>query len=233
MKKLLIIISLAVIFGCGGENLSFTNIVQTQTAENMLGNATATAVAEVTECTAEQGIVFSSLSEAEKEKWVTECENSFTAAAQAVGKDAAASAEKVAISLTATAEAGGEAACIGSTCEKEEEKIEIDMPEGPVLEGVVEVSIGQGGVMDPQTVKVKSGTTVNWLNPKGAASSSTSDDGQEDMWDSGAFNKGPFDKNPEDWTYSREFSVGGCFQYRSLYSGDADTGNFGVVCVVE
>ncbi|MBC78452.1 MAG: hypothetical protein CL745_02445 [Chloroflexi bacterium] len=233
MKKLLIIISLAVIFGCGGENLSFTNIVQTQTAENMLGNATATAVAEVTECTAEQGIVFSSLSEAEKEKWVTECENSFTAAAQAVGKDAAASAEKVSISLTATAEAGGEAACIGSTCEKEEEKIEIDMPEGPVLEGVVEVSIGQGGVMDPQTVKVKSGTTVNWLNPKGAASSSTSDDGQEDMWDSGAFNKGPFDKNPEDWTYSREFSVGGCFQYRSLYSGDADTGNFGVVCVVE
>ena len=63
MKKLLIVISLAVIFGCGGENLSFTNIVQTQTAENMLGNATATAVAEVTECTAEQGIVYSSLSE--------------------------------------------------------------------------------------------------------------------------------------------------------------------------
>ena len=63
MKKLLLIISLAVIFGCGGENLSFTNIVQTQTAENMLGNATATAIAEVTECTAEQGIVYSSLSE--------------------------------------------------------------------------------------------------------------------------------------------------------------------------
>ena len=145
----------------------------------------------------------------------------------------AASAEKVAMSLTATAEAGGEAACIGSTCEQEEEAIEIDMPEGPVLEGIVEINIGQGGVMDPQTVKVKSGSTVSWLNPKGAASSSTSDDGQEDMWDSGAFNKGPFDKNPEDWTYSREFTVGGCFQYRSLYSGDADTGNFGVVCVVE
>jgi plastocyanin len=233
MKKLLLIISLAVIFGCGGENLSFTNIVQTQTAENMLGNATATAIAEVTECTAEQGIVYSSLSETEKASWVTECESSFTAAAQAVGKDAAASAEKVAMSLTATAEAGGEAACIGSTCEQEEEAIEIDMPEGPVLEGIVEINIGQGGVMDPQTVKVKSGSTVSWLNPKGAASSSTSDDGQEDMWDSGAFNKGPFDKNPEDWTYSREFTVGGCFQYRSLYSGDADTGNFGVVCVVE
>ena len=233
MKKLLLIISLAVIFGCGGENLSFTNIVQTQTAENMLGNATATAIAEVTECTAEQGIVYSSLSETEKASWVTECESSFTAAAQAVGKDAAASAEKVAMSLTATAEAGGEAACIGSTCEQEEEAIEIDMPEGPVLEGIVEINIGQGGVMEPQTVKVKSGSTVSWLNPKGAASSSTSDDGQEDMWDSGAFNKGPFDKNPEDWTYSREFTVGGCFQYRSLYSGDADTGNFGVVCVVE
>ena len=233
MKKLLLIISLAVIFGCGGENLSFTNIVQTQTAENMLGNATATAIAEVTECTAEQGIVYSSLSETEKANWVTECESSFTAAAQAVGKDAAASAEKVAMSLTATAEAGGEAACIGSTCVQEEEAIEIDMPEGPVLEGIIEINIGQGGVMDPQTVKVKSGSTVSWLNPKGAASSSTSDDGQEDMWDSGAFNKGPFDKNPEDWTYSREFAVGGCFQYRSLYSGDADTGNFGVVCVVE
>lgn len=233
MKRLLIIISLALVFGCGGNNVSFTNIVQTQTAENMLGNATATAVAEVTECTAEQGLVFSSLSESEKEKWVIECESSFTAAAQAVGKDAAASAEKVAISLTATAEAGGEAACIGSTCEKEEEKIEIEMPEGPVLDGIVEIDIGQGGVMDPQTVKVKSGTTVNWINPKGAASSSTSDDGQEDMWDSGAFNKGPFDKNPEDYSYSREFSVPGCFKYRSLFSGDADTGNFGVVCVVE
>ena len=220
MRKILLLISIAVIFGCGGDTRSFTNIVQTQTAENMLGNATATAVAEVTECTAEQGIVYATLSEADKAKWVTECESSFTAAAQAVGKDAAASAEKVAMSLTATAEAGGEAACIGSTCEKEEEVIEIDMPEGPVLEGSVEIDIGQGGVMEPQTVKVKSGTTVNWLNPKGPASSSTSD-------------KGPFDKNPEDWTYSREFTVPGCFQYRSLYSGDADTGNFGVVCVVE
>ncbi len=233
MKKLFLLISIAIIFGCGGDYNSYTNIVQTQTAENMLGNATATAVAEVTECTAEQGIVYSSLSDAEKAKWVTDCENSFTAAAQAVGKDAAASAEKVAMSLTATAEAGGEAACIGSTCEKEEEVIDIDMPEGPVLEGTVDVSIGQGGIMDPQTVKVKSGTTVNWLNPKGAASSSSSEDGQEDMWDSGAFNKGPFDKNPEDWSYSREFTIPGCFKYRSLYSGDADTGNFGVVCVVE
>jgi len=233
MRKILLLISLAVIFGCGGDTRSFTNIVQTQTAENMLGNATATAVAEVTECTAEQGIVFSSLTETEKAEWVTECESSFTAAAQAVGKDAAASAEKVAISLTATAEAGGEAACIGSTCEKEEEVIEIDMPEGPILEGSVEVTIGQGGVMEPQTVKVKSGTTVNWLNPKGAASSSSAEEGQEDYWDSGAFNKGPFDKKPEDWTYSREFTVPGCFKYRSLYSGDADTSNFGVVCVVE
>ena len=137
------------------------------------------------------------------------------------------------MSLTATAEAGGEAECIGSTCEVEEEKIVLEMPEGPILDGVVEISIGQGGIMDPQTIKVKSGTTVNWLNPKGAASSSTSDAGQADDWDSGAFNKGPFDKNPEQWTYGREFNIPGCFSYRSLFSGDADTGNFGVVCVVE
>ena len=232
MKKILLLISIALIFGCGGDTRSFTNIVQTQTAEYMLGNATATAVAEVTECTAEQGIVYDTLSETEKAKWVTECESSYTAAAQAVGKDAAASAEKVAMSLTATAEAGGEAACIGSLCEEEEVVIDIEMPEGPVLEGVVEINIGQGGVMEPQTVKVKQGTTVSWLNPKGAASSSTSDEGQDDMWDSGAFNKGPFDKQPDQWTYSREFTIPGCFQYRSLYSGDADTGNFGVVCVV-
>ena len=115
MKKILLLISIAVIFGCGGDTRSFTNIVQTQTAENMIGNATATAVAEVTECTAEQGIVYDTLSESEKAKWVTECESSFTAA-QAVGKDAAASAEKVAMSLTTTAEAGGEA--VGSLCEK-------------------------------------------------------------------------------------------------------------------
>ena len=83
MKKILLLISIAVIFGCGGDTRSFTNIVQTQTAENMIGNATATAVAEVTECTAEQGIVYDTLSESEKAKWVTECESSFTAAAQA------------------------------------------------------------------------------------------------------------------------------------------------------
>ena len=59
------------------------------------------------------------------------------------------------------------------------------------------------------------------------------DSDQDDDWDSGAFNKGPFDKKPEQWTYGREFSVPGCFTYRSLYSGDADTGNYGVVCVVE
>ena len=234
MMKIFLAGLIALSFACGGDDyLSYTNIVQTQTAENMLGNATATAVAEVTECTAEQGIVYSTLSDADKEKWVTECENSFTAAAQAVGKDAAASAQAVSISLTATAEAGGAAACIGSTCEQEEEKIEVDMPDGPVLEGVVEINIGQGGVMDPQTVKVKAGTTVTWINPKGAASSSTADADQEDDWDSGAFNKGPFDKTPDKYSYAREFTVPGCFTYRSLYSGDADTGNYGVVCVVE
>ncbi|MBL40441.1 MAG: hypothetical protein CL761_03855 [Chloroflexi bacterium] len=234
MYKFLLTGLLAFFIACGGEEyVSYTNIVQTQTADNMLGNATATAVAEVTECTAQQGIIYDTLSEEEKIKWVNECENSFTAAAQSVGKDAAASAQAVAMSLTATAEAGGEAECIGSTCEVEEEKIVLEMPEGPILDGVVEISIGQGGVMDPQTIKVKSGTTVNWLNPKGAASSSTSDSGQADDWDSGAFNKGPFDKNPEQWTYGREFNIPGCFSYRSLFSGDADTGNFGVVCVVE
>jgi plastocyanin len=233
MKKILLSLLIIFVLGCGGEYNSYTNIVQTQTADNMLANATATAVAEVTQCTAEQGVVYASLSDAEKAEWVTECESSFTAAAQSVGKDAAASAQAVAVSLTATAEAGGEAACIGSTCEKEEEVIDIDMPEGPILEGPVDIEIGQGGVMDPQTVKVKVGTTVNWLNPKGAASSSSAEDGQEDMWDSGAFNKGPFDKKPEQWSYSREFTIPGCFKYRSLFSGDADTGNFGVVCVVE
>ena len=233
-KRLFILMIAIFLFACGGEEyVSYTNIIQTTTAQNMLSNATATATAEVTECVGQQGIVFQTLSDTEKEKWVKECESSFTAAAQAVGKDAAISAQTVAISLTATAEAGGEAECFGSTCEKEEVVIEIDMPEGPVLEGPVDVNIGQGGVMDPQTIKINVGTTVNWLNPKGAASSSSADEGQDDMWDSGAFNKGPFDKEPEQWSYSREFTIPGCFTYKSLFSGDADTGNFGVVCVIE
>jgi plastocyanin len=233
-KKVFILLIAIFLFACGGEEyVSYTNIIQTTTAQNMLSNATATATAEVTECTAQQGIVFQSLSDAEKKKWVTECESSFTAAAQAVGKDAAISAQTVALSLTATAEAGGEAECFGSTCEKEEVVIEIDMPEGPVLEGPVDVNIGQGGLMDPQTIKINVGTTVNWLNSKGAASSSSADEGQDDMWDSGAFNKGPFDKKPEEWSYSREFTIPGCFTYKSHYSGDADSGNFGVVCVIE
>ena len=82
MYKFLLTGLLAFFIACGGEEyVSYTNIVQTQTAENMLGNATATAVAEVTECTAQQGIIYDTLSEEEKIKWVNECENSFTAAA--------------------------------------------------------------------------------------------------------------------------------------------------------
>tara|TARA_B110001454_G_scaffold124822_1_gene116476 strand:+ start:281 stop:982 length:702 start_codon:yes stop_codon:yes gene_type:complete len=232
MLRVFMITSVALIIACGGNYVSYTNIVQTQTAENMQGNATATAVAEVTECTAVQGITFSTLSEEDKATWVTECESNFTAAAQAVGKAAAQSAQAISVELTATAEAGGEAECTGSLCEEEEEVIDIDMPEGPVLEGDVEVTIGQGGVMEPQTVKVNAGTTITWLNSRGAASSSTADEGQADMWDSGAFNKGPFDKTPDQFSYAREFTIPGCFQYKSLYSGDADTGNFGVVCVI-
>ena len=234
MFRVFMISLVALIIACGGDDyVSYTNIVQTQTADNKLGNATATAVAEVTECTAVQGITYSTLSEAEKASWVLECENNFTAAAQSVGKAAAASSLAISVELTATAEAGGEAECTGSLCKEEVKVVDIDMPDGPILEGDVEITIGQGGVMDPQTVKINSGATVTWLNPKGAASSSTSDEGQGDMWDSGAFNKGPFDKTPDQFSYSREFTIPGCFQYRSLYSGDADTGNFGLICVIE
>ena len=92
-KRLFILLITVFLIACGGEEyVSYTNIVQTTTAQNMLSNATATAVAEVTECVGQQGIVFQTLSDTEKEKWVKECESSFTAAAQAVGKDAAASA---------------------------------------------------------------------------------------------------------------------------------------------
>ena len=119
-KRVFILLIAIFLFACGGEEyVSYTSIIQTTTAQNMLSNATATATAEVTECVGQQGIVFQTLSDAEKKKWVTECESSFTAAAQAVGKDAAISAQTVALSLTATAEAGGEAECFGSTCEKE------------------------------------------------------------------------------------------------------------------
>lgn len=171
MFRIFMLSLVALIIACGGDYVSYTNIVQTQTADNQLGNA--------------------------------------------------------------TAEAGGEAECTGSLCKEEVKVVDIDMPDGPILEGDVEITIGQGGVMDPQTVKINLGATVTWLNPKGAASSSSSDEGQADMWDSGAFNKGPFDKSPDQFSYSREFTVPGCFKYRSLYSGDADTGNFGLICVIE
>mgnify|MGYP003304998793 CR=1 FL=1 len=46
MMKIFLAGLIALSFACGGDDyLSYTNIVQTQTAENMLGNATATAVA--------------------------------------------------------------------------------------------------------------------------------------------------------------------------------------------
>ncbi|MBT3554300.1 MAG: hypothetical protein HN926_06940 [Chloroflexi bacterium] len=139
--------------------------------------------------------------------------------------------EERAAKATAEAEAGIVAEGVGSSELAQGAAFDVEVPEGPALTGVIEVDIpsrgAEGVVFDPAIIKIVVGSTVKWGHDRRSASSSTSDPGQAEEWDSGAFNKGPFDK--EDPSFEYTFTVEGCFTYKSLFSGDTATG---AVCVV-
>jgi plastocyanin len=105
------------------------------------------------------------------------------------------------------------------------------IPEGPALTGVIEVDIpargAEGVLFDPAVIKIAVGSTVRWSHDRRSASSSTSDPGQAEEWDSGDLQKGPFDK--ENPSFDHMFTVEGCFTYTSVFSGDTAVG---AVCVV-
>ena len=132
---------------------------------------------------------------------------------------------------TALAESGVIAEGVGSTELAQGAAFDVEIPEGPALTGVIEVDIpargAEGVVFDPDIIKIVAGSTVRWGHDRRSASSSTSDPGQAEEWDSGDLHKGPFDK--ENPTFDHTFTVEGCFTYTSVFSGDTAVG---AVCVV-
>jgi plastocyanin len=132
---------------------------------------------------------------------------------------------------TALADEGIVAEGVGSSELAQGAAFEVEVPEGPALTGVIEVDIpargAEGVLFDPDIIKIAVGSTVKWGHDRRSASSSTSDPGQAEEWDSGDLHKGPFDK--ENPSFEHTFTVEGCFTYKSVFSGDTAVG---AVCVV-
>ena len=199
-----------ILAACGGGPTT-TAIVQTSRALNKVENATATA-----EVVLAAG---GNPDEVEVE----------------IGTGSAAERHNISAEATVTAEAeqGIFAEGVGSGGEVlQGAAFDVEIPDGPAETGVIVVDIPQigaeGMVFDPAIVKIKVGATVRWTNNRRSASSSTSDPGQGDSWDSGSFWKGTFDK--EAASFEHTFNIPGCFTYKSQPSGDTATG---AVCVVE
>ena len=153
----------------------------------------------------------------------------------AIDSDSAAAIANNERNATATAQAiqGTVSVGSGSSAIAQGAAFDVEVPEGPALTGVIEVSIpargAEGVVFDPAIIKIAVGSTVRWGHDRKSASSSTSDPGQAEEWDSGDLHKGPFDK--ENPSFDHTFTVEGCFTYTSEFSGDQITA-IGAVCVV-
>ena len=202
---------LTVLLAACGDIPTHTEIIQTSAAFNKIENATATA-----EVVLAAG---GNPDEVEVE----------------IGTGSAAERHNISAEATVTAEAeqGIFAEGVGSGGEVlQGAAFDVEIPDGPAETGVIVVDIPQigaeGMVFDPAIVKIKVGATVRWTNNRRSASSSTSDPGQADSWDSGSFSKGTFDKEAASFEYT--FNILGCFTYVSNFSGDTATG---AVCVVE
>jgi plastocyanin len=183
---------------CGEDT---TSVIQTQTALNKELNATATTAAIIAQGgDPDQGVQVGEGSRADE------------------------FAKAYAATQTAIAEGGGE------TATPTPETVELVAPEGPALTDADNptINIADRGVFDPEVILVKTGTTVTWLNGRRSASSSTSNEGEAEQWNSDAFSKGTFDKEPA--SFSHTFTIPGCHKYKSLFSGDVGEG---AICVEE
>ena len=189
-----------------------TEIVQTQKAQNKIDNATATA-----------------------EVVIAAGGNPDDFGLTRIGTGSVAELQQIEFSATATAEAeqGIFQQSVGSGGEvKQGAAFDVEVPDGPAESGVIVVGIiergGEGVGFDPDIVKIIVGSTVKWENSRRSASSTASDPGQDETWDSGAFSQSTFAKEPGSFTHT--FNILGCFTYVSLFSGDTGSG---AICVVE
>ena len=201
----------AAIAACGGPSQFET--IQTFEADLKVLNSTATAEAVI----AEGG---------DPDAGITVGKNTIAAQVQAT-----AQARATADAETGSTE-GGRA--VGTDAGSEQDQVEgedaeeIEVPEGPALEGEVTVVIADTTYFDPEVIKVKVGTTVTWENPRNSASSAKNFEGEAEVWDTKEIWKSSF--NPEVCCGSHTFTVVGCHRYRSEFSGDTA---IGTVCVVE
>lgn len=207
------LIMTVVMVACG-ELLTTTEIVQTQKAQNKIDNATATA-----------------------EVVIAAGGNPDDQPLGLVGEGSAAGAQEIVFAGTATAEAeqGIFQQSVGSAQDQDVTQgaaFEVPVPDGPAASGVIVVDIvliGAEGIgFVPDVVKIIVGSTVKWENSRRSASSTASDPGQDESWDSDAFSKSTFATEPA--SFEHTFNNVGCFTYVSKFSGDTGTG---AICVVE
>ena len=204
----------ATVVACG-ETTSQFETIQTFEAEQKVVNATATAAAVIA-------------AGGDPDAGIQVGENTIAAQIQATAQ-ARATADAETGSQTGGkavgTDAGSEQAQVTGS---EDEETEIEVPEGPALEGEATVIMTDPSFFEPEIIKVKVGTTVTWENPRSSASSATAFDGEAEQWDTTDLWKSAF--NPEVGSGSHTFQVVGCHRYRSEFSGDTATG---AVCVVE
>ena len=206
-----VLTALAAVTACGGSSQFET--IQTFEAEQKIVDTTATAEAVVA-------------AGGDPDAGIQVGAGSIAAQAQATA------AAKATAQVEGGTESGGSAVGseAGSESEQEEgtEVAEIEVPDGPALEGEVTVNMTDSAFFEPEVIKVKVGTTVKWENPRGSPSSATSFEGEAEEWDTADLWKSSF--NPEVCCGTHTFTIVGCHRYRSEFSGDTATG---AVCVVE
>ena len=200
--------------GCG-ENTSQFETIQTFESEQKVVNATATAEAVIAAGgDPDAGIqvgantIAAQIQATAQARATADAETGSETGGKAVGTDA-----------------GSEQAQVTGS---EDDETEIEVPEGPALEGEATVIMADPAFFEPEIIKVKVGTTVTWENPRSSATSATSFDGEAEQWDTTDRWKSSF--NPEVCCASHTFTIVGCHRYRSEFSGDTATG---AVCVVE
>ncbi len=132
-------------------------------------------------------------------------------------------------SIQATNTSATSTALVGATPTATATVVVVQVPEGPVLTDADDPTVQmEENKFNPAVIKVAPGTTVLWENPRRSASSTKSLEGEAEVWDSGAMSKGAFDTGPKQFTH--QFTILGCHQYGSFYSGETSRG---AVCVVE
>ena len=196
---------------------NFNAIVQTTTAEQKIGNVTATAevlIAAGIDPT-DRNVVIGEGSLAEKVVQTQEAER------LAIGGTLEELIELPSGEFVAPAQAT-------QIAETGTEEQPLEAPDGPAENGTAAVDIVTTGKMVPGILKITPGTTVTWTNTERTGHSTKSDPGQAEEWDSTSMARGPLDR--ESKTFAHTFNTPGRYTYGSRVFGDF---SLAVVFVVE